>query len=172
VDGEVAAAELPPQTRGLHSLTSELNLRTFGDTSLTLELNLSIHGWFGLFGGQSKLNLSGKGQSKLKLSGNGNECKPLPQAVVGAQAQRAAAHAAEASHVDAAPGAGSTAGHRGTPHVNSGSEWELNRVRGSAGRGGKEEEEEEEEEEEVRKRKALSSVRRKRRRQTKPFAWG
>jgi hypothetical protein len=30
--------------RGLHSLTSELNLRTFGDTSLTLELNLSSFG--------------------------------------------------------------------------------------------------------------------------------
>jgi hypothetical protein len=30
--------------RGLHSLTSELNLRTFGNTSLTLELNLSIFG--------------------------------------------------------------------------------------------------------------------------------
>jgi len=27
--------------RGLHSLTSQLNLRTFGNTSLTLELNLS-----------------------------------------------------------------------------------------------------------------------------------
>ena len=27
-----------PVTRGLHSLTSELNLRTFGNTSLTLEL--------------------------------------------------------------------------------------------------------------------------------------
>jgi len=27
--------------RGLHSLTSELNLRTFGNASLTLELNLS-----------------------------------------------------------------------------------------------------------------------------------
>ena len=30
--------------RGLHSLTSELNLRTFGITSLTLELNLSTFG--------------------------------------------------------------------------------------------------------------------------------
>ena len=33
-----------PHGRGLHSLTSELNLRTFGDTSLTLELNLSTFG--------------------------------------------------------------------------------------------------------------------------------
>ena len=33
---------------------------------------------FGLHGGQSKLQLSGKRRSKLKLSGNGNECKPLP----------------------------------------------------------------------------------------------
>ena len=31
-----------------------------------------------LYGGQSKLELSGNGQSKLKSSGNGNECKPLP----------------------------------------------------------------------------------------------
>jgi hypothetical protein len=30
--------------RGLHSLTSELNLRTFGFTPLTLELNLSTFG--------------------------------------------------------------------------------------------------------------------------------
>ena len=30
--------------RGLHSLTSELNLRTFGNTSLTLQLNLSTFG--------------------------------------------------------------------------------------------------------------------------------
>ena len=30
--------------RGLHSLTSELNLRTFGNTSLTLNLNLSTYG--------------------------------------------------------------------------------------------------------------------------------
>jgi hypothetical protein len=30
--------------RGSHSLTSELNLRTFGDTSLTVELNLSTFG--------------------------------------------------------------------------------------------------------------------------------
>jgi hypothetical protein len=29
-----------PHSRGLHSLTSELYLRTFGNTSLTLELNL------------------------------------------------------------------------------------------------------------------------------------
>ena len=33
-----------PVSRGLHSLTSKLNLRTFGDTSLTLELNLSNFG--------------------------------------------------------------------------------------------------------------------------------
>jgi hypothetical protein len=33
-----------PLTRGLHSLTSELNLRTFGNTSLTSELNLSTYG--------------------------------------------------------------------------------------------------------------------------------
>jgi hypothetical protein len=30
--------------RGLHSLTSELNLRTLGNTSLPLELNLSTFG--------------------------------------------------------------------------------------------------------------------------------
>jgi hypothetical protein len=30
--------------RGLHSLTSQLNLRTFGSTSLTSELNLSTFG--------------------------------------------------------------------------------------------------------------------------------
>jgi len=30
--------------RGLHSLTSKLNLRTFGNTSLTLELNLNTIG--------------------------------------------------------------------------------------------------------------------------------
>jgi len=30
-----------PLPRGLHSLTSELNLRTLGNASLTLELNLS-----------------------------------------------------------------------------------------------------------------------------------
>ena len=30
--------------RGSHSLTSELNLRTFGNTSLTLELNSSTSG--------------------------------------------------------------------------------------------------------------------------------
>jgi hypothetical protein len=30
--------------RGLHSLTSKLNLRTFGNTSLLLELNLSTIG--------------------------------------------------------------------------------------------------------------------------------
>jgi len=30
--------------RGLHSLTSELNLTTFGNTSLPLELNLSTLG--------------------------------------------------------------------------------------------------------------------------------
>jgi hypothetical protein len=33
-----------PITRGLHSLTSELNLRTFGNALLTLELNLSTFG--------------------------------------------------------------------------------------------------------------------------------
>jgi hypothetical protein len=32
------------QGRGLHSLTSKLNLRTFGNTSLTLKLNLSTFG--------------------------------------------------------------------------------------------------------------------------------
>jgi hypothetical protein len=30
--------------RGLHSLTSKLNLRIFGNTSLTFELNLSTFG--------------------------------------------------------------------------------------------------------------------------------
>ena len=33
-----------PAARGLHSLTSQLNLRTFRNTSLTLELNLSTFG--------------------------------------------------------------------------------------------------------------------------------
>jgi len=70
-------------SRGLRSLTSELNLRTFGNTSLALKLNLSTLGThpqlnLGSYGGQSKLKLSGKGQSQLKLSGNGDECKPLP----------------------------------------------------------------------------------------------
>ena len=32
------------RARGLHSLTSELNLRTFGNASLKLELNLSTLG--------------------------------------------------------------------------------------------------------------------------------
>jgi len=89
-----------------------------------------------------------------------------PQAVVGAQAQRAAVHAAEARHVDAARGVGSTAGHRGTPHVNSGYEWEMNRVRGSAGGGlggataetREAMERKEEEEEKARKRKAFSKL--------------
>ena len=67
--------------RGLHSLTSKLNLRTYGThrsrQSSTWAPWETCTGWSGLFGGQSKLNLSGKGQSKLKLSGNGNECKPL-----------------------------------------------------------------------------------------------
>jgi hypothetical protein len=40
--------------RGLHSLTSMLNLGTFGDTSLTLELNLSN---FAHFGTHSRVNL-------------------------------------------------------------------------------------------------------------------
>ena len=35
---------IAPAARGLHSLTSELNLRTFGNASLTLELNLSTFG--------------------------------------------------------------------------------------------------------------------------------
>jgi len=39
-----AAAHHHPPDRGLHSLTSELNLRTFGNTSLPLELNLSTLG--------------------------------------------------------------------------------------------------------------------------------
>ena len=40
--GGVAADVHAPVGRGLHSLTSELNLRTFGNTSLTLELNWSV----------------------------------------------------------------------------------------------------------------------------------
>ena len=43
-----AAAAAAPRCRGLHSLTSELNLRRLGNTSLTLELNLSTcrtHPW-------------------------------------------------------------------------------------------------------------------------------
>ena len=50
--------------RGLHSLTSQLNLRMFENTSLTSELILntvgtSSTGQFVLYGGPSKLNLSG-----------------------------------------------------------------------------------------------------------------
>jgi hypothetical protein len=41
VEEEVSEGVAATATRGLHSLTSELNLRTFGDTSLTVELNLS-----------------------------------------------------------------------------------------------------------------------------------
>ena len=66
--------------RGLHSVNSELNLRTFRYTSLTSELNWSTSRThprvIGLFGGQRELKLSGKGPSELKLSGDGNECKP------------------------------------------------------------------------------------------------
>ena len=45
--------------RGLHSLNSKLNSRTFGNTSLTLELNLSTF-WthprvIRVYGGQSEL---------------------------------------------------------------------------------------------------------------------
>ena len=44
--GEAAAAREAADAmgRGLHSLISELNLRTFGNTSLTLELNLRTFG--------------------------------------------------------------------------------------------------------------------------------
>ena len=71
---------------GLHSLTSKLNLRIFG-THCSRQISTCapsgrIHG---LYGGQSKLKLSGKAQSKLKLSGNGNECEPLVTGEVFAQ---------------------------------------------------------------------------------------
>jgi hypothetical protein len=42
---ESALADMgQPLTRGLHSLTSQLNLRTLGNASLTLELILSTIG--------------------------------------------------------------------------------------------------------------------------------
>jgi len=41
-----------PAFKGLHSLTSELNLRTFGKASLMLELNLST------FGTHARVNLA------------------------------------------------------------------------------------------------------------------
>ena len=50
-----------PMCRGLHSLTSELNLKTFGNTSLTFELNLST------FGPHPRVNLGYMGD-KLSLS--------------------------------------------------------------------------------------------------------
>ena len=53
--------------RGLHSLTSELNLRTFGNTSLTLELNLST------FGTHSWVNLGDMGDNvSLSVAERGN----------------------------------------------------------------------------------------------------
>jgi hypothetical protein len=63
--------------RGLHSLTSELNLRTFGNTSLTLELNLSTFGNTSLtlelnlstFGTHPRVSLGYMG-SKGSLSGD------------------------------------------------------------------------------------------------------
>jgi hypothetical protein len=72
------------EARGLHSLTSELNLRTFG-THRSRQSSIRsparhFHGFILVHGGQSKLKLSGEGQSELKLSGNGNECKPLVEA--------------------------------------------------------------------------------------------
>ena len=73
--------------RGLHSFTSNLNLRTLRSTLLTLELNLSTFGTHPRinlgYTRQSELNLSGQRQSKLKLSGNGNECKPLDEGTGG-----------------------------------------------------------------------------------------
>jgi hypothetical protein len=45
------------QGRGLHSLTSELNLRTFGNVSLTLELDLST------FISSARVNLSYMGDT-------------------------------------------------------------------------------------------------------------
>jgi hypothetical protein len=72
-------------SQGLTLVHFRAQLEYLRDTWLTLELELEHfrHAFttlFGLYGGQSKLKLSGKGQSKLKLSGNGNECKPLPAA--------------------------------------------------------------------------------------------
>jgi hypothetical protein len=43
-------------------------------------------GRLGVFGGRSKLKLSGKGQGQLKLSGNGKTCKPMPAAAPSARA--------------------------------------------------------------------------------------
>ena len=42
----MASGIFSPPIRGLHSLTSELNLRTFGNALLTLELKLSTFGTF------------------------------------------------------------------------------------------------------------------------------
>jgi hypothetical protein len=88
---EPGAPQVPG--RGLHSLTSELNLRTFGNASLTLELNLSTSGTHPRVSlGYMRDKQSGKGQSQLKLSGNGNECKPM---VAGARPGAAVPHTAE-----------------------------------------------------------------------------
>jgi hypothetical protein len=51
----------PGRARGLHSLTSEFNLRTFRNTSLTLELNLST------LGTHQRVNLGQTGE-KVSLS--------------------------------------------------------------------------------------------------------
>ena len=81
--GRGSRHQRPDAGRGLHSLTSELNLRE-GLQEHIAHVRAQLEyiwdestGYFGLHGGQSKLKLSGKGQSKLKLSGNWNECKPL-----------------------------------------------------------------------------------------------
>jgi hypothetical protein len=76
------AADQAQGGRGLHSLTSQLNLRTFGTHRSHVRAQLehlrdTSTGEVGFYGGHSQLKLSGKGQSKLKLSGNGNECQPL-----------------------------------------------------------------------------------------------
>ena len=77
--------------QGLTLAHFRAQLEDLRDTSLTLELNLSTldtsTGQYGIYGGQSKLKLSGKGQSKLKLSGNGNECKPLAHTPHGGSAR-------------------------------------------------------------------------------------
>ena len=72
-----------PLCRGLHSLNfkaqrKDLREHIADPRDQVEHLRAASTGYFGSYGGQSELKLSGKGQSKLKLSGNVNECKALP----------------------------------------------------------------------------------------------
>ena len=78
--GAIDVAELKGQGLTLAHFRAQLeDLREHiaHDRAQLEHLRDTSTGWFGFYGGQSKLKLSGKGQSKLKLSGNGKECKPL-----------------------------------------------------------------------------------------------